>query len=330
MITSLERRALYNLARMNWLNTPSLPSESWQVENYKELPQDALFERLAKLHICFDKSGFIAFSEDFSSPEELTDHLTADRELSAKQEDLAYLILFELWRRFLPEQPSVSILCDELDWQIYYYDEDPERYEASCEKALDRLVSLLQENADQGMDPENVFEAITNYFANDLETFLYDFITEKIENEHHYYAGELIDSLEPFVSDKKWFLLLRFRFSGGLNSLVGKKTFEQIEDEHFKENDLDFNLELLSILNKTTDYSIFSSLVIKTLPLIKEREDLQDLIELVEEHFEVTSQNEKLSLLSTIKESNQTAEKKPLFPKDPLFENLRKLLSQKP
>ena len=31
----IERRALYNLMRMNWQIDPSLPAEPWQVEDYR-------------------------------------------------------------------------------------------------------------------------------------------------------------------------------------------------------------------------------------------------------------------------------------------------------
>ena len=42
----IDRKALYNLLRLNWLRDPSLDVEPWQVEDYRHLELETLYERL--------------------------------------------------------------------------------------------------------------------------------------------------------------------------------------------------------------------------------------------------------------------------------------------
>jgi hypothetical protein len=121
--------ALYNLIRMNWLEDPTLPVEPWQVEDYRLLPDEEIYSRLEKLGISIDQARFIEYALHFTSPEEMTETLWVDEELD--NFDQAYLLIFELWRRFLPEKQSLSIFCDELDYLIDRYDEDSSRMKPS-------------------------------------------------------------------------------------------------------------------------------------------------------------------------------------------------------
>ncbi len=58
-MNTIERRALYNLLRMNWINEPTLPVESWQVEDYRALSLPDLFGRLKDFNIQLERVSFI-------------------------------------------------------------------------------------------------------------------------------------------------------------------------------------------------------------------------------------------------------------------------------
>ena len=113
--------ALYNLLKINWLEDPSIDVEAWQVEDYRKISYEELFERLEKLGISLTQESFFIYSENVSTPEQLLEFLWIHDD-EAKEYDQAYLIIFELWRRLLPEKQSLSIFCDELDYRIELYD----------------------------------------------------------------------------------------------------------------------------------------------------------------------------------------------------------------
>jgi hypothetical protein len=285
MNANIERRALYNLLRMNWLNEPTLSVESWQVEDYRSLPLSALFERLKQFNIQLDRISTIAYADECDSPEELTDHLIGDRHLQTTQEDQIYLLIFELWRRLMSEKPSLSVLCNELDYQIYLYDHQELENPLALQDALMHFLQILEENIDQGISSEQVLKLIAPYSANDIEAFLYDFIAEQIEEGSESYARELIDDFDAYLGSNKWFKLLRIRLCEKTHSKMAQRIAEQIIEEHLNDQDLDYNLEFLSILAEMEDFAIFRTLIKETLPLIKKEEDFQDLLAITHDFF---------------------------------------------
>lgn len=323
----LEKRALYNLIRMNWLNDSSLPVETWQVEDYQTLSTSVLFERLKKLDISFDSSLFKGFSEDFDAPEDLAEHLIADRSLTASEEDQIYLLIFELWRRLLTGQPSISILCDHLDRQIYLYDQFPEESTRDLEESIRSFVQILQNNVDQGIDPSAILKRISSYFANDIETFFYDFISQKMEEENESYAEDLIECLAPYFQTNKWFLLLRLRFYIMFHNQIGKKSLQNILDEYLPEKDLEFNLEFLSILSSTDDTVTFYFVLEETFPLLTQEDHLQDLIEILADYYQMhkMSQQSKTLAAWNLKRKSKPLNA-PISSQDREIAELRKML----
>jgi len=177
----IEQRALYNLLRMNWLNDPSLEVEPWQVEDYRQLSLSDLFTQLKESDIQLDKISFITYADECDSPEQLTEYFIGDRHLEIPHEDQIYLLVFELWRRLMSEKPSLSIFCDELDHQIYLYDHGQLTSPLHLQTALANLLTILEENVDEGIQPTEAFRLISTCCANDIEAFLYDFISEQID-----------------------------------------------------------------------------------------------------------------------------------------------------
>lgn len=289
-MNDLERRALYNSLRMNWLSDRSLSVDPWQVEDYRLHPLSELFERLKSFNIYLDRVSFIAFADECDSPEDLTDHLTADRNLSPSQEDQIYLLIFELWRRLLYEKPSLSIMCNELDYQVFLYDNQELENPLALQDALTHFIHILEENVDQGIPAEEAFKLISSYCANDIESFLYDFIAEQIDEENEFYAHELLDDFEPYLKNSKWFKLLNIRISEKHQNKIAHKIAVEVIEEHLNENDLEYNLEFISLLHDLGDHSFYIIAISQTLPLIKHEEEFKDLLSIMIDYYNFIDQ----------------------------------------
>ena len=117
----MDKRALYNLLRLNYQEDPTLAVESWQVQDYRGFSLEDLFNQLKEINIHLDKPSFEIYVENTEDPEDLTQLLSEDVE-NIKTQDQVYLLVFELWRRLAARKPSVSLFCDELDRKIEEYD----------------------------------------------------------------------------------------------------------------------------------------------------------------------------------------------------------------
>lgn len=299
-MNEIEKRALYLLLRMNWLDQPTLPIEPWQVEDYRLLPLSILFDRLKDFQIFLDKTSFIAFADECGSPEDLTDHLVVDASFPPKQEDQIYLLVFELWRRLLSDKPSLSILCNELDYQICLYDDQELENPFDLQDALTHFLLALDENTDKGIPAEDAFQLILSYCANDIETFLYDFISEQIDEDNECYAHELLDDFDPYIGNNKWFKLLRLRLSERSRSKTGESLCQNILEENLPEKDLEFNLEFLSILGNLGDSILVNHIVRETIHLIKKEESFQDLLCILIDYFHLLDDEKEETSLKTL------------------------------
>ncbi len=315
MMNTIERRALYNLLRMNWLNEPTIAVEFWQVEDYRALPLLTLFHRLEQFNIYLDRISFIAYADECDSPEDLTDHLIAEREFSATQEDHIYLVIFELWRRLMSEKSSLSVICNELDYQIYLYDQQKLNDPLALQDALAHFIQILDENADQGIPSQHVLSLVSTYCANDIETFLYDFISEQIDNQNDAYAHELLNDFDTYLLNNKWFKLLQLRLCEQISSKTSQKIIGEVIEEKLKDNDLDYYLELLSVLVEKGNYPPFRLVLKQTFPLIKREEDFQDLLSIICHYFHRLDQKQAEA------KSRAILEKRASFPSDQNLQN---------
>lgn len=284
-MTTVEKRALYNLLRMHWLADPTLQVEHWQVEDYRILPLPTLFDRLAQFSIRLDKTAFTAFADECESPEDLSEHLIGDKSLSSEEEDQVYLIVFELWRRLATEKPCLSIFCNELDYYIHLFDSGQLETLVPLQDAINNFLSVLNENVDAGIDPKDALEGISAYCANDIETFFYDFISEQIDSENESYAQDLLESFASFMAGNKWFALLRARLMNQTNPKSALRLFSQLIEDHADEGDLEFNLELITFIHSDIPAELFESLALKTIPQIQIEEDFQDLLMVCIDYF---------------------------------------------
>lgn len=299
----MERRAFYNLLRMNSLLDPSLPVEPWQIEDYRLLSTEELFSRLKPFHIDIGKAYFLALAEQFSSPEELSDSFVPEEEDDIAVKDQIYLVIFELWRRLLTQVPVLSVFCDELDHQIYLYDSGLTEDSEAMQDVLGRFRELLEESVDAGAEQAEAFECICAGCANEVESFLYDFIAEQIDNEGCSYAQELLDSFTAYVKDPKWFEFLKVRLlaatddDGGADAML-----RRLIQEAVAEPDLEFNFEVLSFLVEEGEYEVFINLVKQSLLLLEREEEFQELLTICVDYYHRLDQEQKEAAVQAILE----------------------------
>lgn len=325
----VERRALYNSLRMNWLQDNSLKVKPWQVEDYRLLTTDQLFDRLRKRGLPIDKPHLLGFAEQAASPEELTDDLLADQTLDAETHDQIYLLIFELWRRLLAERLCLSVFCDELDHQIFHYDKgDLKRIEAIPD-VLAQLSVILDENADEGVDPKHVFETVCSGCANDVESFLYDFIADQIDTHNESYASELIEEFGDYIRDAKWFNFLRAKLLASTDADASGEMIRKIVAESAKNPDLEFNLEVLASLGRGGNEEILAKLVKQTIPLLTYEEDFQDLLALTADFYHLLDkEKEEQAVLAILNKRAQVPFESTLNPKDPQIGQLVQLVKK--
>lgn len=257
----------------------------WKVEDLQKRSLEDLFLLLEDEGFIFEKAAFKATGDDFDNPEEFTDFLLQDEEVAEDDYDRLYLIVFEIWRRLFVEKPSISIICDALDYQIFLYDQDKQENEIALQDALDAFYGLLEENVDHDIDPKEVFQTLKESFAHDIEHFLYDYISDLVDDAQDTYAEELIDQFVPFVSERLWFDLLRARIVNKHDSHKANALIREVFEEAKRTESLDLWFEIASLLIFGGDFELFKEVVSKILLEIDQEADFQDLLQICVEFF---------------------------------------------
>jgi len=284
-------KALYNLLRLNSFDDPSIPVEKWQIADLRTLSLDELFHQLRNLDIQLDKYVFIQYANSCESPEAMTDVvLTEINELSLY--DKVYLLIFEIWRRLVPEKQTLSIFCDELDNRIYQYDHGSLDNDEIIQDSLANLMEILAENADLGDNPKEIFDRLTEYSAHDLEGFLYDYICEQIDAGYFLYSAELIDGFYSYLSDLKWFDFLKAKVAADEDTSDANEIVKNLVKELKKNNDLDLQLEILRLMVQVGDHALFVKLVKMTLEILETEEDFVELMKIVADYYRRLDQDD--------------------------------------
>lgn len=273
-------RSLYNLLKISLKEDPTIQTEPWQILDYRSLSEADLFKGLEKLKVSLTPETLLLYAESCDTPEELLECLWVD-ESDLIGQDKAYLLLFELWRRHIPEKQSLSIFCDELDHLILLYDEESLPDEELLQATLGDLEDILDQGVDQGAEPQEIFQSVMLYTAHDLEQFLYDYIIDLMESSNELYASELIDGMSPYVSERKWFDLLKARLFALSNSPETSIFISRVLEQAEEEPDLSFLMELAQFLISFEDPSFFLECIKLLLPLVKEEEDWIDLLKMI-------------------------------------------------
>lgn len=316
----VQTKALYNLLRLNAAEDPSVRAEPWALEDLRKVSLEDLLGRLNKAKIALDKKTFLAFAEQCDTPEELVD-LLLDEETDPQMQDALYLVLFELWRRFLPEKPSLSIFCDELDHQIFLYEQNLLESDEMIQDGLANLQEILDEYADVGTDPQEAFQLIAEYFAHDLESFLYDYITDLLDAGTTVYASELIDGFASSVQEPIWFTFLKARLLSFTDIHETNRLIHQILDQN---DDLSLLLEVLHFLTQNGEQSLFARTVKKILPHLKEQEELLEVLEAMADYYSRLDQDRMERTVQGWIDQKKVASGQ-LQPTDEVFKSLQSL-----
>lgn len=285
----LQTKALYNLLRLNAAEDPTLKADPWALEDLRALPIDDLFSRLKKYKIELDKRAFLHFSEQCDTPEELTDLLLHD-EATENTRDPFYLAVFELWRRLIPEKQSLSIFCDELDHRIALYDQGNLDNDEPIQEALANLLEVFDENADSGADPEEILIAISDYCAHDLESFLYDYISDLFDSGNSLYASELIEGFSLYATEPLWFDFLRVRLLAFTDIGDANLAMHRLLES---ELDVPLLLEILRFLSTNGEHELFKVAMKKILPLLTSQEELIDVIRWAADFYRRLDEDDK-------------------------------------
>lgn len=284
----LQTKALYNLLRLKAAEDPTLKVDPWVLEELRKVRTEGLFSRLKDVSVRLDKNRFIELANQCDTPEDLSELLLPDG-ASPEVKDPFYLIVFELWRRLLPEKQSLSIFFDELDYRINLYDEEKLESDELIQDALANLLEILDENTDAGADPEDVFVAISDYCAHDLETFIYDYILELLDGDNTIYASELIEDFSPYVGKALWFEFLRIRLLSF--SDIGQANANM---HGLLENEIDLVLlfEIIRFLSTTGEHELFKQSVKKALPQLTNQEELIEIMSMIADYYRSLDQDE--------------------------------------
>jgi hypothetical protein len=319
----MQEKALFNLLRMNWLEDPKIAVKPWQVEDYRSLSTKELLKRLKAFGIPQTEAELKQYIDNCESPEELVECLWLD-DSDMEGQDQAYLVLFELWRRIAPQKKSISIFFDELDHLIELYDigklDQPEK----LDQALSELEDLLDRNVDEGEDPKETFAAVSTYCAHDLETFLYDFISEQIQAEDPLYASELLDAFDEFLPHHLRFDFLRAQLFSLTDLEDANRMMSGILEELQENEDPELLFDMVTFLVSHNDPKLFRQAACQLLPLLEKEEDFQDLIALASDYFRLLENEREHQLFEEMLQKRANKGKNaPLDPKDKdLFKKL--------
>jgi hypothetical protein len=326
-LMQLEKKALYNLLRLNWRVDPSLEVEAWQVANLRDASMEKIFEELGELGIAMDEATFGAYADECDTPEELADLLT-EEETDIRREDHIYLLLFELWRRLAPEKQSLSIFCDELDHLIDRYDREEEVPE--LEDALVYLQDILADNVDEGVDVKEVAARLGTFLASDLEDFLHDYISEQIDEGHMDYASDLLEEFAPFMTDERWADLLQMRIWSATEPGQAHQALENLLSYLKDEPDLDLLLEIAHHAIHVGDDTLFKHLIEVTVPLLEVESDLVALLERCATYCESTGACDLSEEIEQMLFSRDRDPLAPLIDEDSFLRRLCQLIGFEP
>ncbi len=306
----LQGRGLYNLLRLTWELDPKVEVEAWQVADYRLWTPEQLLEALSKLRVLVDEKAFRLYAQSVDSPEELTDCLWVD-DKNFKEREKAYLLIFELWRRWLPEKSSISIFCDELDHLIDQYDKG-DLYDADpLLSHLCELENILDGHVDQGSGMDEVFSAVCDYCAHELESFLYDFISDLILSHEEMTASELIDGFYEYIKDKRFFDLLRAELLLPIDSEEATLMLQRIFEMLREKPEIPLLLDLLQVAKHSGDLSLPLDVFKTLIECAQSDEESQNVFEQFQEFLKIIG---KENLLEEKKVKSKTLLKKLLLP----------------
>lgn len=266
------------------MEDPSAEVAAWQVAPYRKMEMEKLFSILSKQGIKLSDQTLVSYAESCESPEELVDCLLLE-DCTDEEYEKAYLALFELWRRLLPRNQTLSIFGDELDHLIFLYDAGQLLDEEDMQNILSELEDILDDTADKGIGPEEAFQMVTQYCAHDIEAFLYDYIIQQMDEGSDTYASELIDGFYEYVQSRRWFDFLKARLFASRDSEEAGSLLLGILELQEEDPDLELAFEIARFVVNRGDTYLFIMAAKSLLSQIEREEDFKALLHLVAEFY---------------------------------------------
>lgn len=295
---SFQGRAFYNLLQMDLCKESVGKVSDWQVLDYRSLSASDLFQRLHQEDVQLDLDSFYLYANTCESPEEIAEVLVGDQEDEEKLEK-AYLVIFELWRRYCKDKESLSVYADELDYQIFLYEQGAENQEL-LQQMLSEVQKILYENTKEGENPRKVFEAVSCFLAHNLEEFVYDFAADEMDQDNYLYASDIIDGFYDYVEDPRWLDFLKVRAVARTDINEGTRLLENLLERLEEEPQLDLYFEILRYLNHQEGIPLFKEVFNLIEPILEKEEDFQDLLEILIEYFNSLDQEAEENALTAL------------------------------
>lgn len=291
-------RSLYNLLQMNLKQNPDLEVEPWQVEVYRDLSEEILFSLLESHQIFLDRDNFLLYVDACDSPEDLADclYLEEDYAVHAK----VFLCVFELWRRLCPHKQSLSLFVDELDHLIEQYEEGNLENEEALNESLESFQTILDDNIDEGGNPQDGYHFFSAYSCHDLEVFTYEYISHQIDMENDQYASELLEGFYPYVDNKRWFDLLRIRLVAAADPKEGNVMIDRLLLSLKEEPELYLLFETLHFLIYQGEMESFALIFNQAVQQLETEEDLGELLMLAAEYLESIDKEKEWGVINDL------------------------------
>lgn len=276
-------RALYNLLRLMDMDHQNV--KPWQIENMRNVSDESIFNRLHHFKIFIDQESFVHFAECVENPEELLEYLVSTESDREKAEQI-YLLLFELWRRYMKDTQCLSIVCDEIDALIEQFDNGDLSISEELYAKLYHLVDVFDESVNVNQPRQVIFEYVCSYLAHDLERFLYDFIQILIENKNESLASELIEGYEDYVKHPEWLEFLKLKLISASEAVDVEGMLARFGDRLIEEKNVSLAIDFVSYLFDLGDSYHCMNVFPSILKLVTTNAQLNKIIGVTDKYLE--------------------------------------------
>ncbi len=322
-------RALYNLLQMNLKQNPTMKVDQWQVENYRDLSQKELFQRLEKMEIFLNEENFLLYVEECDSPEDLANCLYLEE--NCEKHEKVYLSVFELWRRLAPHKQSLSLFVDELDHLIEQYEEGELGIEDELQAALSSFQMTLDDNVDEGGKSKDGYHFFSAFSCHDLEVFIYEYTSHLIDAENSTLASELLEGFYPYIDNARWFDLIRIRLVTAADPEEGKVMIERLLTLLKEEPELYLLFETLHYLIHVEETEQFQMAYFQALDGVETQEDLRELLLLTAEYFNAIGKEKEEVLVTGLLERQKEKDlQEPIESNEEVLQVLRGIVTFSP
>lgn len=265
-----------------------------EMGDQRALSDEELFEKLDALEISFSLPSFHEMAFSCTDPEEIVEELIPEEKDHIRRA-LVYLLVFEMWRRFVKDKKNLSIFCDELDYTMLLFYEEELGNEAYLEGLIAQLEGILDEAVDSHANPQMALKAISTFFTFPLEIFLYDYIAFQLEEANDTYASKLLDGFYAYLTDPRWFDLLRVIMAGDLEAM-----YERFIESLLENPDFGLCLETMHYLMEMEQPHSLAKILEVTLYQIETEEDIQDVVSLVGDYLKSLPPKDSLEIVANL------------------------------